>query len=242
MNKYQEHQDLIKISFYSILAAIALISLIAILANASSLVRSETVYDNVANLDVDNKNTGSIAENTVSIIGVEHISKTGIDANINNKSINLLREFITLTHPETKSISVKDKTPKAEGDTYTYTVISDVGTSFYIKVQDMRNGNYKISISDKNNEIFTHESKDYIEIKKDPRLLAKSLPKTFYDSDPTVSVTSDYDGNYFINVNACGDKEKINYAKKLVDEWTERNGFDPSAIKYTIPNYCDGVN
>lgn len=242
MNKYQEHQDLIKISFYSILAAIALISLIAILANASSLVRSETVYDSVANLDVDNKNTGSIAENTVSVIGVEHISKTGIDANINNKSINLLREFITLTHPETKSISVKDKTPKAEGDTYTYTVISDVGTSFYIKVQDMRNGNYKISISDKNNEIFTHESKDYIETKKDPRLLAKLLPKTFYDSDPTVSVTSDYDGNYFINVNACSDKEKINYAKKLVDEWTERNGFDPSAIKYTIPNYCDGVN
>lgn len=242
MDKFQKNQDLVRLSFYGIIIGVIVVSIIAILASVRGIVQSETSYNSIANIEVDNRNTGSIEEKTISIIGVEHISKTNINADINNKAVNMLRLFVTLTYPEAKNISVKDGSPKVEDDIYTYTVISDTGVSFNVKVQETEKGNYKMSISDKNNEIFSYEAKDYIDTAKDPRLLAKLLPKTFYDSDPTVSVTKDYDNNYYINVNACGDEDIINYAKTLVDEWVEQNGFDPSTINYTIPDYCDGVS
>lgn len=236
---YERHVDLFNILSYFGIGLLIVGALVVLYMAASSVAAPTTYYDEVSEIEIDSANTGSATEDTLTIVGIEHIGDAGINANINAKSILLLRQFVTIAYPDAESMSVSKKSIKSEGNKYSYEIVTSTKIKLKVLVTDLQNGNFELKVSDSRNEILNYVSTNYNSGAKNPLTLGKSLPKTFNDHEPAFSVTQDREGNYQINVNSCGDADIKNSAQLKVNEWLVTLGYEPSDFNFAIPTLCD---
>lgn len=243
MNRFrEENQDLLKIIFYSVITGIITISLIILFVFVRKEVINDTYYDSISETNLETKNTGAISNNLILFIGLDKIANSSsIPTDLNAQSAAIIKEYFTYAYPKSERLSYKNGSAKKEGNTYMYDTQLNTGEKFTIKIIDNKNSTFELSITDKNNEVFSYNSAKYSEEYKNIRSFANNfLPKVFTNEEGlSFSITYKND-KYYLNINACNNQEIIDKAEDIAKNWITSVGFNPDQITFDIPYMCDG--
>lgn len=166
--------------------------------------------------------------------------KSSMSINTFTKTASLIKQFITFSYPEIKTVSYNKDSIKEQGKAYSFKITADTGQVFDITTTEISDTQISTDFYSHNNKIFSFNESNFKTIYTHPSKLALLLPKTFYLSEEKqVTISKNLDGQYQISVESCGDQSIINQAKERVNKWLLETNFNPEEINFLTPNYCD---
>ncbi len=244
MRTFKIDSDALKTILVGATISIALVAVIVAYATISGNADDGNFYDAVSNTSMASRNTGAPEDTSLALIGFEKAYKdAGLTDETQVNSMAAIKQYISLAYPKSKSMSYRDKTAAVDNNTLRYDTQLDNGVQFNMIITDNRDGSFDLIISDKNNEVFSYQSRKnmpkYENIKSLPQ---QYLPVTLetYEGIKFSFVYKEVEGGYFIYVNGCDKQEIYDEAKEVVDDWLRDRSYNPEEITINIPRMCDG--
>ena len=166
--------------------------------------------------------------------------KTSMSINTFTKTASLIKQFITFSYPQIKTVSYNKDSIKEQGKTYSFKITSDTGQVFDVTTTEISDTQISVDFYTNKDKVFTFNESLFQTIYTHPSKLAKLLPKVFHLQDEKqVIVEKTLDDQYQISVESCGNQAIIKQAKDRVNKWLLETNFNPEDFTFQTPVFCD---
>lgn len=220
-----------------------LIALLFAFINFTSTTPEKSAYeitDPVSGITYSTLAGKYMPDNDLSIIGLELLSRTGIQPQVLSEAITTFISYINYTNIQCNKISIYKDKVSYEDKTLRFSVKPNSGPDYNIEIKNLDDKNFQMKIGTNKGELLSYDSSRFKTLAKDPVSLFKNhLPHSGQTaSGKSYGFTMNGNGDYEITVNSCGDQTIKDEALESVKSWLKSINYDPDELNIVIPEYC----